>query len=212
MDARLVALIHACIGPLFFAYLAGLLVVTSKMWDSAPAATSTAGNRVLLAAWITFAAIYAQLILGAIVRHMPLTASPQAFRAALSLHLILAGAVALQIMFFSGSAVRLKAARSWLAAPGIGLIALVLLQVALGIGAYVAKYSWPAWMGNYDFAAGYVVQEKSLLQSLITTAHVANGSLMLFVSALAATRASRLFFPALRLAATADPIGMRCAA
>jgi hypothetical protein len=58
----------------------------------------------------------------------------------------------------------------------------------------VAKYSWPAWLGEYQFAASFVVQEKSLSQSLITTAHVANGSLILFTSVLLAMRASRRFF------------------
>jgi hypothetical protein len=58
----------------------------------------------------------------------------------------------------------------------------------------VAKYAFPAWLGDYTFAAGYVIQEKSLLQSLVTTAHVANGSLILFVSVVLALRATRLFF------------------
>ena len=42
-------------------------------------------------------------------------------------------------------------------------------------------------------AASFVVQEKGLAQSLITTAHVANGSLILFVAVVAAMRATRLF-------------------
>jgi hypothetical protein len=66
-------------------------------------------------------------------------------------------------------------------------------QIALGVGTYVAKYGWPAWLGGYQFAASYVVQEKSLLQSLVTTAHVANGSVILFASVLLAVQASRLF-------------------
>jgi hypothetical protein len=48
-------------------------------------------------------------------------------------------------------------------------------------------------MGDYQFAASYVVQEKSFGQAITTTAHVANGSLILFVSVLAATRATHLF-------------------
>ena len=33
-DERLVAMLHGCVGPLFFAYLAGLVVVTSRWWAS----------------------------------------------------------------------------------------------------------------------------------------------------------------------------------
>src|SRR4051812_35342650 len=36
LDQRLVAMIHACVGPLFFAYLAAVIVATSRWWPSAP--------------------------------------------------------------------------------------------------------------------------------------------------------------------------------
>ena len=68
----------------------------------------------------------------------------------------------------------------------------VAVQVVLGLATYVAKYAFPAWLGDYAFAAGYVVEEKSLFQSLVTTAHVANGSLILFVATVLAVRATRL--------------------
>jgi hypothetical protein len=48
-------------------------------------------------------------------------------------------------------------------------------------------------MGDYQFAAAWVVQEKSLVQSLITTGHVALGSLILFVSVFLAMRSTRIF-------------------
>jgi hypothetical protein len=54
-------------------------------------------------------------------------------------------------------------------------------------------YAFPAWLGEYGFAATFVVQEKGLAQSLITTAHVASGSLILFTSVVAAAGAMRLF-------------------
>jgi hypothetical protein len=74
------------------------------------------------------------------------------------------------------------------------LCGLVLAQLALGVGTYAVKYSWPAWMGQFAFAAGYVVEEKGLFQSLTTTAHVANGSLILFCGVTLAMRAARSFF------------------
>jgi hypothetical protein len=71
------------------------------------------------------------------------------------------------------------------------LPALVAVQIGLGLATYVAKYSWPAWLGDYAFAASYVVQEKGLVQSLITTAHVAGGSLILLTAVVIAARAAR---------------------
>src|SRR5262245_12166374 len=65
-DARLVAMIHGCVGPLFFAYLAGLVVVTSSWWASAPDLSAPSGARLVRAAWTTAAIVYLQLVLGAI--------------------------------------------------------------------------------------------------------------------------------------------------
>jgi hypothetical protein len=79
----------------------------------------------------------------------------------------------------------------WLASA---LCVLIILQLTLGVGTYVVKFSWPAWLGEYQFAAAHVVREKSLMQSLITTAHVAMGSLILFVATALAVRTARVFF------------------
>ena len=70
---------------------------------------------------------------------------------------------------------------------------LIAVQLTLGVATYVAKYAFPAWLGDYALAAGYVIQEKSLAQSVITTAHVATGSLILFVAVVLAIRSTRLF-------------------
>jgi heme a synthase len=191
LDERLVALVHACVGPLFFAYLAGLVVATSAWWNAATREESAAGSRLVRTAWILAGVAYLQLVLGAIVRHVPLDASPQVFRLALLFHLVVAGALTVQIALAAVQAWR--ANRPGLRVPGLILPLLVLGQLVLGVGTYVAKYSWPAWLGDYQFAAAHIVQEKSLHQSLITTAHVANGSLILFVGVLLAMRASRYF-------------------
>jgi hypothetical protein len=75
------------------------------------------------------------------------------------------------------------------------LLLLVGVQIALGAGTYISKYAFPTWLHGFDFAARYVVYEKSLIQSLVATAHVATGSLILFIAALQATAVARVFFP-----------------
>ncbi len=194
-DARLVALIHGCVGPIFFAYLAALIVLTSRngwlwqgcLWVTAQPGT-TAADRLVGITSLTVALAYGQLVLGALLRHIPLSASVQLFRAALLLHLIVAAVLTAHILMTSWKARHLPFARF----PAIILVALVVLQLGLGASTYVAKYSWPAWLADYPFAAAYVVQEKGLAQSLITTAHVATGSLILFVAVTLATRATLL--------------------
>jgi cytochrome c oxidase assembly protein subunit 15 len=199
-DQRLVAMLHGCVGPLFFAYLAGLVVVTSRCSETSPAIDSPPGRRLLRAAWTTAGLAYAQLILGAIVRHVPVAAAAGLFRAALLLHLLLALALLGHVVVLPLKARRVPADARGLMALSLLVPALVGVQVLLGLGSYVAKYAFPAWLGDYGFAAGYIVQEKSLFQSLMTTAHVANGSLILFLTVMLAVRSTRRF--ALRRSAT----------
>jgi heme a synthase len=200
-DARLIALIHGCVGPLYFGYLAVLVVASSRWWASVAKIDSDTGSRLARAAWTAAGLAYFQLIVGAVVRHVPLAASPQVFRAALWLHLIVAGLLMLQVAVTSWRAWRTAregsgAHRGNLRTPGILLSLLVGGQLVLGAATYIAKYSWPGWFATYQFAAGYVVQERGLFQSLITTAHVANGSLILFAAVVLAMRSSRLFLGA----------------
>lgn len=186
MNERSVALIHGCVGPIFFAYLAGMIVVLSPRWAANVASAEPVATALVRAAWFTVAIALLQLILGAVIRHVPLAASPGVFRAALVMHLVVAGLLAIQ----TGWTLWTSRSSAGLVVPAMLLAALVAGQLALGAATYVAKYSWPAWFGDYAFAASYVVQEKSLTQSLITTAHVATGSLILFVAMLLAVRAT----------------------
>jgi cytochrome c oxidase assembly protein subunit 15 len=194
LDERLVAMLHGCVGPLFFAYLAGLIVATSRWWQAATPIESSSGYRFARTAWMTAGVAYIQLIFGALLRHVSPTAGPTVFRAALLMHLIVAAGVTLQVLFAVIRAHRLPQNATGLRMPGQLAVALVLGQLLLGVSTYVAKYAFPAWLGNYQFAAAFVIQEKSLAQSLVTTAHVATGSLILFVTVVLASRSARLFF------------------
>ncbi|MDX1945139.1 MAG: COX15/CtaA family protein [Pirellulaceae bacterium] len=194
LDERLVAMIHGCVGPLFFAYLAVLVVTTSRWWIAAPKLDSATGASFARAAWATVGLAYGQLMLGAILRHIPLSAPTTLFRAALLMHLALAAALALHVLSTPWRARRLpEVAAGSLSGLSLMLTMLIAAQLLLGLGTYVAKYSYPAWLGEYHFAAAHVVQEKGLWQSLVTTGHVANGSLILFLAVSLAARGSRLF-------------------
>jgi len=192
-DERLIAMIHGCVGPLFFAYLAGLVVATSRWWQSVNFIQSPSGEQMARLAWITAVLAYGQLAIGAVVRHVPLSSSPSVFRVALVFHLILGVVLAIQSLRPALQVRRLPRQARGLNTLSLALPALVGLQLLLGAATYVVKYAFPAWLDQFAFAANFVVQEKSLGQSLITTAHVANGSLILFVSVMLAMRSTRLF-------------------
>lgn len=194
LDERLVALVHGCVGPLFFAYLAALIVVTSRWWSEAesPSLEPARFRSLVAGTWFVAALAFGQLALGAVLRHLPLTAPSGVFRAALLLHLIVAGVLAVQVGIACWRVGSVRRATRGLSLPVIGLPLLIAVQLCLGGATYVAKYSFPSWLAELPFAAGHVVQEKSLWQSLTITAHVATGSLILFCAVLLATRVARL--------------------
>lgn len=193
LDERLVALVHGCVGPLFFAWTGCLVVFTSRMWRESTTLEDSAGSSICRSAWLLVSMAFVQLAIGAVLRHVPVSAPPNVFRIAVWFHLLLAALLTVQIVLVARATLSGAASSQFLRRPALLLLALVGVQVVLGVITWVVKYSWPAWLGNYAFAAGYVVQEKSFLQSLSATAHVANGSLILFTATLLAVRASRLY-------------------
>src|SRR4051794_2993548 len=200
-DERLIAMIHGCVGPLFFAYLGGLVVATSPWWESAGALDSSSGQKMVRLTWITAALVYGQLVVGAMLRHVPLVSAPIVFPTALIFHLLVAAILAIQSLRPLLETRRLPQQTFGLTMLSVILPTLVAIQLLLGAATYVAKYAFPIWLDQFSFAANYVVQEKSLAQSLITTAHVANGSLILFMSVMLAMRSTRLFCRGARLLA-----------
>ncbi len=205
LDDRLLALVHGCTGPLFFAWTVCLVEVTSRHWRAQqPNVRGVSGSRFVRSAWIAAGLAYLQLTVGALLRHIPVDAPPQLFRAALLFHLVFAAVLAIQLgMLTINVLTNLREHRS-LRLPAIGLGMLIMLQVSLGISTYVMKYSWPAWMDQFGFAAAFVVREKSFAQASVITLHVAVGSLMLAGTTALALRSSRIF-----LRQTAREVGSR---
>jgi cytochrome c oxidase assembly protein subunit 15 len=194
MDERMMALVHGCTGPLFFAFSMCLVEMTSRSWRQ-PAVVQNVptGRRIARGASLAACLAYLQLTVGAILRHIPLDAPPQVFRAALLFHLVFAGVLLILLSMLAIAAIRGAASHPTLRAPAVCLSLLVLCQVALGLTSYVMKYSWPAWMDRFGFAATYVVQERAFSQALIITEHVVCGSLILAALATLSLRASRLY-------------------
>ena len=70
----------------------------------------------------------------------------------------------------------------------LGLAGLVVVQILLGGLTWLAKYGWPEWVPAGAMIADFTVRAESPLQAFITTAHVANGSLILATAVVLALR------------------------
>ena len=191
LDERVLALLHGCIGPAFFAYCAMLCVFTSRRWQEATTHQTEATNKkIRRLAILTTGLAYLQLILGAHLRHIPFH-DPVVFPVLVFFHLIVAvalvvhGVLLLRIAGGYGKSTGI-ASGSWL------LAMFMFGQVSLGAATWIAKYGWPSWFSEFGFAARYVVAANTLSQAIIVTGHVALGSLILATSAMISSRVLRV--------------------
>ena len=202
---RTLAMIHGCTGPLFFVICVSLAVVTSRWWiEQAAAADQPLPSRaaVWLAALVTLLA-YGQLLLGAQLRHVQALASPSGFSHLVYTHI--------------SGAVLLWGLTGWLAwnlsrggknansvggcgdltllRPSYLLVGFVALQIALGLGTWIANYGWPHFAQVGPWSAGYLVKSKAFTESIVTTAHMATGSLILAMGCMLWLRLLRARLP-----------------
>lgn len=192
LDARLIAQIHACVGPAFFALSVGMAVFTSCRWrQSSPARNprSLAASRLAV---VTAALVYVQLLIGSQLRHVTPDVAPAVFRAAVLFHLFMAAVLVVHVALLAGRTLGIQTYRGWLARPAWTLAVLTLIQVTLGAATWVLNYGWPAWCDRFPWTEGFLVQRESFTQASVTTAHVAMGSLMLALAFTVALRSLRL--------------------
>jgi cytochrome c oxidase assembly protein subunit 15 len=202
LDERTLALLHGTTGPLFFALSVALAVLTSRRWRIATCqgTTGSASDLAMSAhrpsqcppgvdhirrlAFVTCVLIYLQIVLGAVVRHVPVAAEPQTFALAVRFHLFMAAVLSLHLVLLVWLVLR----RLWGVSPlrdlAFWLAGLLIMQLALGAGTWIVKFSIPSWAAGWISTGGVAIQDGGWLQTHVITAHVAVGSL-LFVAALA---------------------------
>ncbi|MCG8587492.1 MAG: COX15/CtaA family protein, partial [Pirellulales bacterium] len=132
-DEILLAKIHGCVGPLFFALCAAWATVTSSRWQQTRERIESgyASTIIGLALFATVLA-YVQLVVGAQLRHVSLTMTASAFRTALVFHLFLAAVLALHIVALAAIAWLPKRQDPWVRRPATILAALLVAQLVLG--------------------------------------------------------------------------------
>jgi cytochrome c oxidase assembly protein subunit 15 len=192
-DERQLAKIHGCLGPAFFALATALAVFTSRIWKTGPtAAPDNRARKLHRLAILTVAIAFLQLVLGANLRHIPVTASVMEFRAAIIFHLVGAAALTVHVILLALHVLRRRAGEAALRYPALVLCVLIVLQLTLGGASWIVKYSLPTGIHESGFLSGFTIENEGLAQSLTVTAHSAGGSLILAVTVLLALRALRL--------------------
>jgi cytochrome c oxidase assembly protein subunit 15 len=162
-----VSISHACLAQAVFCSLV-LIAQAGTRWFTGPLETVAESN------WrpgaLAFAALYGQLMLGALVRH---TGQGAVF------HMAGAGVVAIALLNVLRRGLQLHAKAPALAAPSALLGVLLPVQIGLGVLSYRAKFS-PDFIFAFDSTA------------LLTTAHLATGAIILGGTAVWTMRAWRL--------------------
>lgn len=182
LNERTLALIHGCTGPVFFALTAALVVFTSHTWRSNEKVDVIVRNSPLVLAVLTIFALYTQLVFGALLRHVPDLASPQQFYSAVHMHIGMVPIVTLLAIVQAWWARHSSAGTGIVRRLSLILVALVVLQVTLGLGTWLVKYSVPYWASGWIDPLPASVSAGGWLQTLVVTAHVAMGSLLLALS------------------------------
>lgn len=178
LDERGVAMIHACFGLATFAFAAAMTTFTSRSWFAWEPTLSHGQlptSPLLQLSVLTAVITYLQVVMGALLRHIPVLAGPGLFRAAVLLHIFFGLAVAAHVLMLAVRSRKRSGDLPMIRRRVHVLSLLVIVQLGLGASTWVMKYGWPAWFANQVFAASFTIQANSLPQALITTLHMALG-------------------------------------
>lgn len=170
------AILHACLAQAFFALTVSLALFTSQEWVGEPRKIELAdAGRLQRLCVLTTAMIYLQGVLGAVVRFTG---------AGIHLHLLFAALVALHVALLAARILRFHRNQVKLFRPAVLLGGLLILQLVLGLGSYLVKFT-P--LGTFLPPLPVVI---------LRTTHVVTGALMLVTSLLLTLRSYRLLaFP-----------------
>jgi cytochrome c oxidase assembly protein subunit 15 len=165
------AIIHACLAQAFFALTVALALFTSREWRSETIEARIAdGGRLWRLGAMTTAFIYIQVIFGAVLRHTG---------ERLDAHLFFAGLVAIHVILLLLRATKYQDAHLKLVRSSYALGILMLLQLLLGAGSYLAKFT-------------VLLRLPIDMIVLLTTTHLIVGALMLVTSLALTLRSYRL--------------------
>jgi heme a synthase len=188
-DARTLAMIHGCSGPMVFALGAFIAMASSPRWSRAAGHRGANGVGKVAICLVLLSVM--QLFVGAHLRHSLPTWLPTFFMSLVHTHLLMATLILFAI-FGVAYLVRRPANRGYteLRSPSNALLAIVAFQIILGFATWIANYATP-WIELTPWLARYTVQGKGYWESMIVTGHQATGSLLIVCSLWLACRSYR---------------------
>ncbi len=204
LDDRVLAMIHGCGGQLFLAMATATAAMSSRWWQAGAnlfasqlephtgprKVNAPAGRWMAIALTMLLMAGYGQVVAGAQLRHAQSTMKPEQFFGFVHIHLTIAAfvlAISLIVAMLAIRSRNLWAGVKWL--PFL-ILAVVLLQIALGVATWLVNYAAP-WQELTDWLAEYTITSKGYWESATVTAHVATGAIIVSLSTLACLRAWR---------------------
>lgn len=188
-DARTIAMIHGCSGPLVFALAGFLTIASSRWWHQAESYPMGRWLPRIAVTLVLFSIL--QLFLGAQLRHVQPTVSTSFFMSTVHLHLTVAVLISLLIAWLT-VLVRRPAYRGAVAIrwPANWLSIILIVQLLLGCATWVSNYALP-WQELNPWLASYAINGKGYWESMIVTGHQATGSLIIILSVWLACRVMR---------------------
>jgi cytochrome c oxidase assembly protein subunit 15 len=215
LDERILALVHGCTGPLFFAATAAMVAITSRHWLNRPAILAGSDDalgdsvddgasrrarlarlytplpaKLLRLAILTAALAYLQLVVGAVVRHSPLMlieSAASVFQIAVYFHVLLALAVTFHVLLVAHKCFWRRVSRG----VSLCLALLIGVQLLLGVSSWMVKYGMPQWATGLIGETGHFNRASDTVSAAIVTAHGAVGSLIVALSVVLAVQVAR---------------------
>jgi cytochrome c oxidase assembly protein subunit 15 len=190
LDERVLALLHGCVGPLFFVATVVMAVVTSDGWAITQQEATPAIAKLFHVAVLTAALAYLQLVLGAVVRHSPHMLGENAgniFKVAVYFHVIMAAAVLAHVLLLAVRCWRTRVTRG----VGLTLASLIVVQLLLGASSWIVRYGMPGWATAWIGETGHFNRASDFASASILAAHGAVGSLIIALTAIVAVYAGR---------------------
>ncbi len=174
MDANVLALIHSITGALFFSLCVVFAVLTGPGWQQNSRRRSRLSPWAAVGVMLFPVLVVVQYLLGGLFRHLGLMMFEH-----------LAGAVVVAVTGGACAALLMASAEPAEVRSGRRILAALLLQLGLGIGAWVTKLNVPA--------LGWVVATGAPTAVILRSAHTIGGMLLLTASVLAAVQTARTF-------------------
>lgn len=161
------AIVHACVAQIFFGLMVSLAVFSSRAWTQAPRPAEGDDRGLRRLSLIMVAMIYIQTIFGAVLRHTG---------ERLDAHLLFAALATIHVALV---AVKILRSAPALAAHAHLLWVLLVVQLSLGAGSYLVKYT----------VMGDAVTPWTIV--LLTAGHVVGGALLFATAISTALRLHR---------------------